>query len=686
MRTLQHIAILLVTMPIVVNCSTQASSRKPLVSVAHQEAFACMGREWHKDWASPDRCNTCVDEIARCVNSKGMTFCQTACEACLGQEFCHVKSNIEWAQTSLERSRIKPGQVHAFIRAALDGFRTDWITYEDSGYILAPGGETDRVISPQGDSWTIPAVKEGCGHVTLRENILQRPCSDHLELYDLRTGFRFQDIVLTNPIDLDTTRLEVDPSRSTYLVTDSRVARIFSADGTQIVSHDNPGPVVRVGSTWTDHAVIDPQHVVYFHADQVADTLESKFGTLRRPSVHGTFVSDSSLIFDARSRAWFSCDGYPQFSGRAVLCLNYEHDTVEQVFPVHRALTHIRTPPAQATRQRDWAYSSELGQLRMVDDVLWGTVLTETHIGVSKWVIPDVIVGSTRLHAVAQRHGNLTWSAPVVDKNAIWIASSDGLVKRWDFDSGTGQSYEIPFEFAVGGAHATADGGLVLKSVFWNPGESRFETGERVMVWHPDRPVTTHTFPGLNIRDAALATPNTLVVVGQTETIWWDIAKGELTHKENGRGHLSENGASIAFYTAATTFHRIAGPARFMRTDDFTKVYAIDAVLSCAFSPNGDLLTCGEPKKKGNEFWQRVYAVETGDRLRSAVVSGAGVFAQSSPDGDANLIGDESPYRYIWSPAKADVKRLDSDDFYLGFSYDDRLITVRGEYITLETY
>ncbi|MEZ4458489.1 MAG: hypothetical protein R3E66_01930 [bacterium] len=327
----------------------------------------------------------------------------------------------------------------------------------------------------------------------------------------------------------------------------------------------------------------------------------------------------------------------------------------------------------------------ELSQFRMIDEQLRATVVVPGSMG-SSWITPEVSVGKTELKSVAHRHGDMTWTAPVEGENAIWVASSDGLVKRWDFDTGRGESHDIPYEFAIGGAHATRDGGLVLKSRFWNADEKKFETGERVMVWHPTRPPVTVTISGLSIRDAALANPSTLVVVGEASTVWWDLTKGQVVHQESGRGHLSENGQSIAFFDAVTTFRRTVGPARFMRTNDPTRVHTIKSVLSCAFSPDGSLFVCGEPQKEEYKFWRRVYAVEDGAQLGELSMNGSGAFAHVSPEGDADLVGDYAMLRYLWTTTTGGTTGLPEDDFYLGFSSDGRVITVRGEFIALEPY
>ena len=175
-------------------------------------------------------------------------------------------------------------------------------------------------------------------------------------------------------------------------------------------------------------------------------------------------------------------------------------------------------------------------------------------------------------------------------------------------------------------------------------------------------------------------------MVGEASTVWWDITQGKVVHKEIGRGHLSENGQSIAFFDAVTTFRRTVGPARFMRTNDFKRVHTIKSVLSCAFSPDGSLFACGEPQKEEYKFWRRVYSVEDGAQLSELPMNGSGVFAHQSPEGDADLLGDHAMLRYLWSSATGGNAVLQEDDFYLGFSSDGRVISVRGEFIALEPY
>ena len=168
---------------------------------------------------------------------------------------CQVPSNIEWAQTSLKASRAQPGRVHAFIRADLNQVPTSWIDYNDAGYIRVPTDNSVRLIGPQGDSWTLPPAEAECQQGQLAQTIVHRNCPDRIERYDLPTGFRFPDIALPTPVDLKTARIEVDPVGATYLISRADQAQIFRADGTLVVSHDNPSATLRVGATWVDHVV-----------------------------------------------------------------------------------------------------------------------------------------------------------------------------------------------------------------------------------------------------------------------------------------------------------------------------------------------------------------------------------------------------------------------------------------------
>lgn len=669
---------------IIAGCSSQRPIEQPLALTSNGPAFTCSTQAWHQEWSQENACVICAEDVKTCVQSKGFGYCENKCNACLGEEVCAVPSNIDWAVESNEASKRKPGQIRALIRADV-GFAPESNAEPLSNGLVLIGLQ---IYDKNGPLWTIPLV-EGCRRAQFSEDIIYSLCTDRFMVFDVTTGFRFPDLKVTQKTE-NYTRADVDPSRKTYLLELQGEARIYDADGKQLTMHENVDAIARAGATWSEHAVLKSDQISFFRDGKRIGTEPAQFQDGGSFWVNGTFISKSggikTTIFDAVSRKWFKAAGRPRYQDRIVVEVNDDDTKVRQVFPQQKEWKVTGELPPIADRYNGWLSNSKPGNYRVIDDELIATAFTPgTVMGSASFIFPAVRPDGNEYRSMSTRHGNIIWSAAIENEDAIWLASGDGLVKRWSFESGEGVPAKIPFEFAIGGGHATSDGGLVLMSRSWNPVEPAFSAGQRIMIWHPDREAKILSFPNTDILDAALVDKNTVVVVGRKSTFWWDLRQEKVVHTELGTGHLSENGKSIGFFDASTLFEKKTGPARFFRTDRQGKTTKIDSVQSCAFSPNGDKFACAIPKGKPYEFSRRLVSIDDGKVLEELSMTGNWVLGRLSPDGDAELEGRPLPVR-IWTSTGGSHMVGGESDFALGFSYDGRLITVTGDYVSLENY
>jgi hypothetical protein len=658
-------------------CATQKPAQRPLELTSYEPTYTCSSHVWHQEWSETNACMSCAQEVQTCVRGRGFTFCQDDCNACLGKEICAVPSNIDFAVESNEAAKNRPGQIRALIRADV-GFAPDSFAEPTSNGLVIIGLQ---IFDENGPLWAMPQI-EDCRRSQVTEDLIFRLCDGRIEAFDVATGFRFPDLIVTQKFEYYTT-FDVDPTRKTYLLELQGHARIYDAAGKQFASHENVDAIARAGDTWSEQAVLKSGQIAFFRDGIRTGSEQAQFQDGGSLWVNGTFISKSTTseatIFDAVSRKWFTATGRLRFQGRTVIEVNDDDTEVRQVFPQQKEWKATGELPPVADRYNGWLSNSKPG------NYLFATAFTPgTMMGSATFILPHVKVEGSEFRSTATRHGNIIWAAAIENEDAIWLASGDGLVKRWSFATGKGVRADIPFEFAVGGGHATADGGLVLMSRSWNPVESQFAAGQRIMIWHPDHEAKILSFPDSDILDAALVDKNTIVVVGRKATFWWDLAQEKVVHTELGTGHLSENGKSIGFFDSSTLIDKKSGPARFFRTNRHGKTTKFDSVQSCAFSPNGDKFACAIPKRKPYEFIRRLVSIDDGKVLEELSMTGLWVLGRLSPDGDAELEGRPLPV-LIWTSNGSHMVGGESD-FALGFSYGGRLIKVIGDSISLEDY
>ncbi len=662
-------------------CSAARPAVAPLALSSNEPTYTCSSHAWHQEWSSDNACVSCAQVVQTCVRRSGFEFCQEDCKSCLGEEICTLPSNIDFAVESNEASKRRPGQIRAFIR--VDANDSD-VEPTSNGLVLIGL----QIFDKNGPLWAMPNVEE-CRRAKVTEDLIYRLCHGRIQAFDVATGFRFPDLKVAQEID-DYTELDVDPSRKTYLLELRSRAGIFDAQGKQLKIYENIDAIARVGKTWTEHAVLKSGQISFFCDAEKTGSEPSGFEEGGNLQVDGAFISKSgspdTVVFDAISRTWFTASGRLQIQGRNAIEINDDGTQVRQLFPQQKQWTLTGELPPIVDPYRRWLSNSKTGHYRVVDDELFATAFSPgTIAGSPAFMHPAVQADGEKFRGTSIRHGNLIWSAAIEGEDAIWLASGDGLVKRWSFDTGEGVRADIPFEFAVGGGHATPDGGLVLLSRSWNPVESEYMTGPRIMIWHPDRKAKILSFPDTEILDAALVDENTLVIVGDKSTFWWDLASKKVVHTEVGTGHLSENGKSIGFFESSTLFDKKNGPARFFRTDRKGKTTTLDSVQSCAFSPNGDKFVCVIPRRKPYEFTRRLMSIDGGKVLDELSMSGNWVPGRLSPEGDAELEDGRPSQFQIWTSNGSRMVGEESD-FALGFSYSGRLIMVKGDYISLEDY
>jgi hypothetical protein len=259
----------------------------------------------------------------------------------------------------------------------------------------------------------------------------------------------------------------------------------------------------------------------------------------------------------------------------------------------------------------------------------------------------------------------------------------DGLVQRWDFDTGSAIRAEIPYRFAVGGAHALGSHGLVLREHIVFEGETS-RPARAVMIYQPDNEPVVVEFKEA-IVDAVLADGNTLVVATPDAIVWWDVEGKREIRREPGTGRFSEDGSTVVIYEAQTMMNtKPPGPARILRTRGDGKDITTEPVRGCAIAADGDEVMCFEVKGQGSAGKYRFYDTMTGKMTEELDGMLSGEIGQLSPDGDGFLFG--GTFHRNWQSVETfggDRRSVGPGGTFWGFMDDGRVVVTQGDRLML---
>lgn len=281
----------------------------------------------------------------------------------------------------------------------------------------------------------------------------------------------------------------------------------------------------------------------------------------------------------------------------------------------------------------------------------------------------------------SERHGSVLWVSPTLEGDAVWLASNDGLVKRWNFADGTSIRPEIPPNFRMRG-RAGVGGSLVLVESRWEPEQRKWAPGNRVMVWTEGASKTV-TFEK-PVREAALPADDVLVAVYEDATVWWSISEARELRRELGPGNLSPDGRAVAFYPYNESFF---GPfefteARVMETAGDADFRTQRRVAGCMFTPSSRHVSCVELGESSDTTEIPIYEIKTGEISGKIPVPNGPYFVALSEGAKHVALASTMP-RHEQSILTLDGQQtaLPSGQQVLTFLEDGRAVVRDGEWL-----
>ncbi len=642
-----------------------------------------------------EACVACAKEVLACSEGNGIDACAKDCNACLGERFCvlAIDNLSEVVNRSDERSPalLPPAPKHAiwaFQQTFTGGVSSNGRVYlardEDRQALVFDG--SGRALWKLWDSG-IEEPERQCGIPFFVSNTIQRACEGFIEVYDDQVGLKLGQFPTEEDLrevrkPLTVHGFEASPSGQTAYVP----PRILSLNGTIVELEAKPDAfAVRTGEEWTQYAYVADGRVDFFEGS--AKTKSVPFG-LKDP--------EAKAVANAAVLVAYGKDGYRVMRleerkfgpiqppsplreplvppGNQPLVYAKYGNQLQTLYPeVGPELRHFEYPTTDIS-ENGKARAHSMTTARFIDGKLEGTIADS--------VIRARIESETSFSPLSDYHGHPLWAVHVPNTHQVWVASNEGLVKRWDMSTGASIIADVPYTFAIGMGRVGPNGELILT-------ERRFQKkdvlpAKRVLIWHENKDPKIINLDA-PIFVATMPRENELVVSTEDGIKWVDIATGKVT-KSAGSGFLSQDGSSVFEGSRIKRVGDVLPPDGFVYRSNGGPKTKVAATSGCAFSPNGVWVLCREEAKGPDDFKTVLRNLETGDS--TAVENSLAPPLDLTNDGrNMRINTSRSPSTradFVETVNGGRVKSWNAGHPFLGFTDDNRLIGYAPPFLWLE--
>jgi hypothetical protein len=316
---------------------------------------------------------------------------------------------------------------------------------------------------------------------------------------------------------------------------------------------------------------------------------------------------------------------------------------------------------------------------------------------------------------VSELHGPINLFAPIPGTRAFYLGSSEGLIKRYDFDQMTSERVTLPDGFHADSAIASPAGVVFVEAQHY-PGEYlNWGPGTRVLVIKGD---ASHLIDlGHNVTQAALVDDDVLVYVSSKgpwreadRVQWYSLSQKRVIKSTRSVGALISADGSTVVIRRRLESESGEGRPEMIVADHSTQFRfqtipladdgkGLDLVAQqCLPSLDGERLTCTEAstmwdRSDGQRAVTRVYDTESGAVVFESQVLPGTVGNLVSPDG-MHLITTNSEHsewpsngllrldgQFRNDQARINRRNMTDDEEWIGFLFSGEAVVHDYHYL-----